>query len=169
MRIHVTQMSNEALLRQLLDAIPSYVFLVDRDVSILDYNAAAGKFLSVGPQNILGQRGGNAFHCLHSRDVPEGCGHGPYCESCVIRRSVKEAFDGKKCVRRQTRMELRSGRRTEHLDVLITASPFEYQGHERVVLILEDLGRIAAIQQPMLPAVKSHSLKSSPGAPRLRA
>ena len=168
MRIAVTQMSNEALLRQLLDAIPSYVFLVDRDVSILDYNAAAGAFLGVGPQSILGQRGGNVFHCLHSRDVPAGCGHGPYCESCVIRRSVKEAFEGKKCVRRQVRMELRSGRRTEHLDVLVTASPFEHKGHERVVLILEDLGRIAAIQHAPPAVAKSHSLKAAPG-PRLRA
>jgi PAS domain-containing protein len=169
MRIAVTQMSNEALLRQLLDAMPSYVFLVDRDVSILDYNAAAGEFLGAGPQSILGQRGGNVFHCLHSRDVPAGCGHGPYCESCVIRRSVKEAFDGKKCVRRQVGMDLRSGRRTEHLELLITASPFQYLGHERVVLILEDLGRIAALQQAVPLPAKSHSLKAAPGSTRLRA
>src|ERR1017187_5262883 len=57
-RIPVTQMSNEVLLRQLLDAIPSYVFLVDKDVSILDYNAAAGAFLGIGRRRILRHRGG---------------------------------------------------------------------------------------------------------------
>jgi PAS domain-containing protein len=169
MRISVTQMSNEALLRQLLDAMPSYVFLVDRDLSILDYNAAAGAFLNASPQEILGHRGGNVFHCLHSRDVPAGCGHGPYCENCVIRRSVKEAFDGKKSVRRQVRMELRSGRRTECLNVLITASPFEYKGHERVVLVLEDLGRIAGLQQILPIAAKSQTLKTASGGTRPRA
>jgi len=45
MRIAVTQMSNEVLLRQLLDAIPAFVFLVDQDVTILDYNAAAAELL----------------------------------------------------------------------------------------------------------------------------
>jgi PAS domain-containing protein len=153
MRIPVTQMSNEALLRQLLDAIPSYVFLVDKDVTILDYNAAAGTFLGVGRRSILRHRGGDVFHCLHSRDVTTGCGHGPFCKSCLVRGAVNEAFGGKKTVRRHVRMELVSGRTVKHLQVLLTASPFDYQGHERVVLIIEDISGIAALQRiaPLTP------------------
>jgi PAS domain-containing protein len=152
MRIPVTQMSNEALLRQLLDAMPSYVFLVDRDVSILDYNAAAAAFLGIGRRRILRHRTGEVFHCLHSRDVTAGCGHGPFCQSCPIRGAVSEAFAGKKCVRRQICMELCSGRKVEKLRVLLTASPFTYQGHERVVLILEDLAGISALQRLLPPS-----------------
>jgi len=151
MRIQVTQMSNEALLRQLLDAMPSYVFLVDRDVTILDYNAAAGAFLGAGPPRILRHRAGAVFHCLHSRDVTAGCGRGPFCKSCLVRGAVNEAFDGKKCVRRHVRMELSAGRAVKKLDILLTASPFNYQGHERVVLILEDIGGIAALQRLLPP------------------
>lgn len=150
MRIPVTQMSNETLLRQLLDAIPSYVFLVDRDVTILDYNAAAGAFLGIGRRRILRHRGGDVLHCLHSRDVTAGCGRGPFCQTCLVRGAVNEAFAGQRCVRRQVRMELSSGRRVKKLDVLLTASPFNYKGHERVVLILEDIGGIAALQR-LLP------------------
>ena len=152
MRIPITQMSNEVLLRQLLDAIPSYVFLVDRDVTILDYNAAAGTFLGIGRRKILRHRCGDVLHCLHSRDVAEGCGRGPFCERCLVRGAVNEAFTGQKCVRRQVRMQLCSGRRVKHLDILLTASPFDYQGHERVVLILEDIGGIAALQRLLPPA-----------------
>jgi PAS domain-containing protein len=151
MRIPVTQMSNEVLLRQLLDAIPSYVFLVDKDVTILDYNAAAGAFLAIGRRRILRQRGGEVLHCLHSRDLTGGCGRGPFCKSCPVRGAVNEAFAGKKTVRRQVRMELSSGRAVKDLHVLLTASPFDYQGHERVVLILEDIGGLAALQR-LLPA-----------------
>jgi len=150
MRIPVTQMSNEVLLRQLLDAIPSYVFLVDRDVTILDYNAAAGAFLGVGRRSILRHRGGDVFHCLHSRDVTAGCGHGPFCKTCLVRGAVNEAFAGNKCVRRQVRMELWSGRQAKEMHVLLTASPFTYQGHERVVLILEDIGGLDALRR-LLP------------------
>ena len=153
MRIPVTQMSNEVLLRQLLDAIPSYVFLVDKDVSILDYNAAAGAFLGVGRRRILRQRSGDVLHCLHSRDVTAGCGRGPFCKHCLVRGAVNEAFAGKKCVRRQVSMELSSGRGVKKLHVLLTASPFNYKGHERAVLILEDLGGLAALQRlvPLTP------------------
>jgi PAS domain-containing protein len=151
MRIPVTQMSNEVLLRQLLDAIPSYVFLVDKDVTILDYNAAAGAFLGIGRRRILRQRGGDALHCLHSRDVTAGCGRGPFCQNCLVRGAVNEAFAGQKTVRRQVSMELSSGRAVKKLHVLLTASPFDYQGHERVVLILEDISGIAALHR-LLPA-----------------
>jgi len=48
-------------------------------------------------------------------------------------------------------MEMSAGRAVKKLDILLTASPFNYQGHERVVLILEDIGEIAALQR-LLPA-----------------
>jgi PAS domain-containing protein len=169
MRIPVTQMSNEVLLRQLLDAIPSYVFLVDRDVTILDYNAAAGAFLGIGRRSILRHRSGEVFHCLHSRDVTAGCGHGPFCKDCAVRGAVNEAFAGKKCVRREVCMELCSGRTVKNLRVLLTASPFAYRGHERVVLILEDLGGIAALQHRLPASPNWTDLKSPPGRPRLQA
>jgi PAS domain-containing protein len=146
MRIPITQMSNEELLRQLLDAIPSYVFLVDHDVTVLDYNAAAGAFLGMERGQILHKRGGEVFRCRHARNLPAGCGRGPFCQSCAIRGAVTEAFAGKHCVRRQVRMELSSGENGQPLEVLLTASPFNYQGHERVVLILEDLSSL-----PVLP------------------
>ena len=169
MRIPVTQMSNEALLRQLLDAIPSYVFLVDRDVSILDYNAAARAFLGVGRRHILHHRGGEVFHCLHAKDVAAGCGHGPFCKSCLVRGAVNEAFAGKKCVRRQVCMQLSSGRKVEDLHVLLTASPFTYQGHERVALILEDLRSMVALHRLLPVTANCNDLKKGPGAPRLSA
>ena len=142
MRIEVKQMSNEQLLRQLLDAIPSYVFLMDSDCAIQDYNAAAGAFLGQGPQQILRKRGGEAFHCIHSRDVLEGCGRGEYCRNCIIRGAVAEAFAGKKCVRRRAKMELLSGASVRQLNVLVTASPFRYQDYSWVALILEDLDAV---------------------------
>ena len=157
MRIPVTQMSNEALLRQLLDAIPSYLFLVDKDVTILDYNAAAGAFLGVGRRRILRQRAGHVLHCLHAKDVSAGCGRGPFCKTCPVRGAVNEAFAGKKCVRCQVRLELWSGPAVKKLDVLLTASPFTYQGHERVVLIIEDIAGIAALPRNRRPGCRLKS------------
>ena len=81
-----------------------------------------------------------------------GCGRGPFCQTCLVRGAVNEAFAGKKCVRRQARMELSSGRRVKLLDVLLTASPFNYKGHERVVLILEDISGITALQRLLPPS-----------------
>jgi hypothetical protein len=49
-------------------------------------------------------------------------------------------------------MELYSGRKVKKLHVLLTASPFTYQGHDRVVLILEDMAGITALQRLSPPS-----------------
>jgi PAS domain-containing protein len=149
MRIEVKPMSNEELLRQLLDAIPSYIFLMDSDCAVQDYNTAAGVFLGQGPHQILRRRGGEVFHCIHSTDVAEGCGRGEFCRNCLIRGAVGEAFAGRRCVRRHAKMELASKAGVKELNVLITASPFLYQGYRWVALILEDLDAIGRRESRM--------------------
>ena len=93
---------------------------------------------------MLRHRAGEVLHCLHARDVAAGCGYGPFCKDCLVRGAVDEAFAGKKCVRRQVRMELESRKGVKCLDVLVTASAFDYQGHERAVLVLEDISDLAS-------------------------
>jgi hypothetical protein len=48
-------------------------------------------------------------------------------------------------------MELSAGHAVKKLNILLTASPSNYQGDERVVLILEDIGGIAALQRLLPP------------------
>jgi hypothetical protein len=145
-------MSNEALMHHLLDAMPALVFLVDKDVSILDCNAAAQAFCGSGMEHILRKRGGEVLQCSHSEDVAEGCGRGQFCSACPIRTAVNEAFKGKRCVRRLADMERLSNAHTRKLRMLVTASAFVYQGHDRAVLILEDVDELLKIAKSKGPA-----------------
>lgn len=152
MRIDVAQMSNEALMHHLLDAMPALVFLVDRDVSILDCNAAAQAFCGSGLEHILRRRGGEVLQCSHSEDVAEGCGRGQFCGTCPIRTAVNEAFQGKRCVRQVANMERLSSASTRKLRMLVTASSFVYEGHDRAVLILEDVDELLKVAKSKRPA-----------------
>lgn len=133
-------------LRSLFDAIPSYVFAVDEDLRILEYNSAASGLVGESRELVLKRRGGEAFHCIHSKDVPEGCGRGPHCRTCVIRSAVREAFDGNRIVRRRTKMELEDHDKIADVYVLVTASPFEDEGRRLVVLVLEDVSSVIELQ-----------------------
>ena len=138
------------ILRSVFDALPSLVFVVDDDVRIQEYNAAAAGFLSVQRSAILKRRGGEVLHCLHSTDVPEGCGRAPFCKDCVIRNSVAEAFQGNRVVRRRTRLEIiRDGNKIE-IYALITASPFRHKKRPLVLLAIEDISEIAELRR-MIP------------------
>ena len=138
------------LLREIFNAMPSMVFVVDEDVKVQEYNSAAADFLRLDRSAILRHRGGEIMRCMHSTDSPHGCGRASFCEGCVIRNSVKDAYRGNRVERSRTRIEvLRNG---EKLDIyaLITASPFPFKGKHFVLLVIEDISEIAELQR-MIP------------------
>jgi len=138
------------ILRSVFDAIPSFIFVVDDDVRIQDYNAAAAELLLLQRSAVLKRRGGEVLDCLHASEVPEGCGRAPLCKDCVIRNSVAEAFQGNRVVRRRKKLEiLRDGNKIE-IYALITASPFYYKKRPLVLLVIEDISEIAELQR-MIP------------------
>jgi hypothetical protein len=134
-------------LRAVLDANPNFMFVVDEDVRIIEFNRAAGQFLSAGRDQVLRQRGGDVLHCLHSTESPEGCGHAPYCQTCVVRNSVKEAFRGQEVIRRKTRLELLSNGAKKEVFALITASPFHYEEKQLALLVIEDISELEEMRR----------------------
>ncbi len=146
----VSQIPNRDATMAVFDAMPSLVFIVDDDVGIRAYNAAAAELVGADRNTVLKRRAGDVLHCIHAMDVPEGCGRGRFCEDCVIRNSVTEAFQGNKAVRRRRRLELiREGTEIE-IYALITVSPYQYRNRRFALLVLEDVSEIAEIRR-MVP------------------
>jgi PAS domain-containing protein len=136
--------------RTLLDAVPLPVFLVDDDVRILDFNPEAGKLLSQDREVVLKRRGGEVMHCLHSRDVAEGCGRGPYCTDCVLRNSVTRSLQTGERVREKTVLELRDGSVTRSVELMVTTAPVTVEGRRLALLILEDISELVQLRR-LLP------------------
>ncbi len=135
--------------RTLFDAIPSPVVIVDHDVRIEDANGA-GIALLGRREGTYRRRGGEVLHCLHASETQEGCGRAEACKGCVIRSSVGKAASGGKVTRAQTRMELSKGSGTVAVHLLVTASPFTFEGRPLVLLILEDIGELVTLKS-LLP------------------
>lgn len=138
---------NPDMLKSVFDALPSLIFVVDEDVRIQEYNAAAAGFLSAEGADVLKRRGGEALRCLHAADVKEGCGRGPLCRDCIIRNSVGEAFQGNRIVRRRARLELVRDEQKTEIYALITTSPFLYRKKQLVLLVIEDISEIAELRR----------------------
>lgn len=133
------------ILGAVFDALPSLVFVVDKDVRIQEYNAAAFDILMAERVTVLKRRAGDIMHCIHSSEAQEGCGRSPFCKDCIIRNSVAEAFQGDHVVRRRTRMELIRDTNKIEIYALITASPFLFQNRPLVLLVIEDISEIAEL------------------------
>ena len=134
-------------LKNILDALPAFVFVVDKDVRIVEYNSAAAGLLKGSRISIINKRAGEALHCINSDVVPEGCGNAPSCMDCIIRNSVDIAFSGEKVSRQRAKIEINSGGVTTEIFAVITASPLELDDKKLVLLQIEDISELTAIQE----------------------
>ena len=132
--------------RMIFDAIPIPVFVVDDDVRILDLNGAAVQFCGQERDAIYRRRGGHVLHCLRSLDVPEGCGRGPACQSCVIRNSVKHSLLGQTVSRKRMILHVVHELGTREMQVLVTACPMPAGTDARAVLMMEDITSLSTLK-----------------------
>lgn len=131
---------------QVFNALPSPLFVVDEDVRILYLNSAASEALGRRGTSVYMQRGGEALHCIHDSEHPGGCGHAPACADCVIRNSVTQAFHGGKVVRTKTGMTIARDNSSKDTQMLVTASPFEFDHRTLCLLILEDITELLLLR-----------------------
>jgi len=144
--------NNAAFMRHALDAIPSMVLVTDDDARILYRNLAARELLTGG--KIYGNRAGEVMHCIHSSDVPAGCGRGPHCKDCVVRNSVTAVFSGKSVRRERTDISVKTRDKTIVIPALVSASPFTFEGELYSLMVIEDISELAELRA-LLPICTS--------------
>lgn len=127
--------------QQILDALPLSVFVVDEEVRILHGNELARQTFGQ-LATIYRKRGGEALHCLRWKDSPEGCGRGGACQDCVIRNAVQACFQGCRTFRARCRLQVQTPESLKDLYLLVTTTPLEFDGHARVLLMLEDISEM---------------------------
>ncbi|CAK8713652.1 PAS fold [Candidatus Electrothrix aarhusensis] len=140
-------MKEKYMLREVFDALPSMIFVVDQDIRIQEYNAAAGELMRSDRDTILQQRAGAILHCIHSEKTPKGCGESQECCDCIIKNSVTQALQGKRIVRRRTRMEIVHNDHKAEIYALVTVSPFSFRGSPHALLVIEEISEIAELYQ----------------------
>ena len=131
-------------LRSIFDTIPLPTFVVDDDVRIQDYNAAAGFLLGPKPELAFHNRGGEALHCIQAE--ANGCGRSEPCKECVVRNSVKAAIGGRVTHRETHKAEVRRQGNTVEIDLLVSATPLPDAEAPQVLLLLEDITELLTLR-----------------------
>lgn len=130
-----------------LDVIPTSVFVVDDDVRLLDFNLSSQVSFDLQADSVLLKSGGDALHCIHSFDHPEGCGRGPACGDCVLRNSVKYAVDNQRIYRKHHEMVLLKDDTERRIDAYVTTAPIIYEEQARVMLAIEDISELFELRK----------------------
>lgn len=141
---------SELYLKTILDAIPLPVLVADHDTRIVDANRAALRFVGDEPDCSLRRLCGEMLHCLHALRAPDGCGTTEYCADCVIRTTIEKTQRGMVTTRKRYEMKMLRDGEERDFHLLVTASPFEYEGTSLVLIILEDMTELTELKS-MLP------------------
>jgi len=65
---------------------------VDQDRRVTKLSDTLKEFTKLKEEEIIGMRGGEALRCIHHKDDPKGCGFGPACDECPLRRLILNTF-----------------------------------------------------------------------------
>jgi PAS domain S-box-containing protein len=122
------------------DSAPVAMILVDQERRVRKANRTAIEFGNRPAEEMIGLRGGEALRCLHSLDDPRGCGFGPSCADCVVRRAVLDTFEtGKSHYQVEAALSfIREGTQNDaHL--LVSTTPITIAESQLVLVSIEDI------------------------------
>ena len=126
-------------LQTVLDAIPSPIFLIDRDAHVELVNKRAGEERNLLQAYTYRERLGNVLGCINALSCPDGCGGSRNCKDCPIRKAVADALDGNNVFRENAVFQLLVDGEYQPIPMWLTASLLSYGGCDFVALILEDV------------------------------
>lgn len=86
-------LDREAELSAIFKSTPMLMLMLDSERRVIKTNQAAADFAGQTVAGMIGLRGGNVLHCLHSLDDPRGCGFGPACVNCLMRLTVLDTLE----------------------------------------------------------------------------
>jgi len=148
----------------LLDAFPSLVFIADANVTVLEANRSARRWLGDGAGTPLSLPPGGVLRCIFPSDSRGGCGTTEFCSSCVLRRSIEAAVSGQPAPRRLAHMIVGvAGQSADHW-FLVSASPFELDGRKLALVVLEDTTQLVELREllPLCPGCGAGRESSDP-------
>jgi len=133
-------LSTRELIRQLLNAVPMPLLVINRSWQVVYANTAVLEMLATsGTTSISGLREGEEFHCIHGRpDGAAGEDVAPSCRICGVARAVAVALNGEGTIR-DCRLTCDLAGEAHSLDLRAWATPLVVGEETLSVLVLADI------------------------------
>lgn len=132
-------LSTRELIRQLLNAVPMPLLVINRSWQVVYANTAVLEMLETsGAAAISGLREGEEFHCIHGRPDDDVEDTAPSCRICGVARAVAVALNGVGSIR-DCRLTCNLAGAAHSLDLRAWATPITIGEETLSVLVLADI------------------------------
>jgi len=140
-RKKVRIVEENALLKEVLNAMPGMVLVLNSNRQIVSANQAALITLKCSISDVLERRTGEAIGCIRSKTAPDGCGTSQHCVTCGVVNAVLSSQDRNIQVVRECRVLVDSPSGNVAMDLRVTATPMIVGGEQFVVAAIEDISQ----------------------------
>jgi PAS domain S-box-containing protein len=119
---------------------PLMMLLVDGGGRIRKANRFAQQVTRVPEADMLGRCGGDAMRCLNALEDPRGCGFGPHCQTCTLRRTVLDTMaTGNNHLQVEASLPLAAAGKGRELAFMLSTAAFNFQGEAQVLVTIQDI------------------------------
>lgn len=140
----LTQKERE--LSTILAAIPLFMMTVNHHRQVQDVSQSVLKFTHQRLEEVRGRREGEVLRCLHHLDSEDGCGFGPDCPACAVRRTIQDTLDtGRSHTKVPVRFAFLGAPHAER-SLLITTAPLDIPERQAIVFVEDITEREQAVR-----------------------
>lgn len=86
-------------LQHIFDNSPALMFLLDSNLEIININKTALLFANTTLEEVVSNKTGDVFRCIHSLKSDNGCSFSSKCQKCVIRNTIWKTLNEQKSYR----------------------------------------------------------------------
>lgn len=131
--------NRDETLRAMLDAMPSWVFVLNQQRQVVTANSALLSLVKRDEDDLIGSRPGEIIGCVHAAHGPDGCGTARPCIDCGAVRTILQSQNTGKTTTGDCRLRIESSQSCA-LELSVTATPVEIGNEQLILVALEDVG-----------------------------
>ncbi|MHC4495707.1 MAG: response regulator [Planctomycetota bacterium] len=134
----------------IFDAAPVGMLLADENMTITHVNDSVRQTLHKDYPQIIDQRIGDVFGCIHSTDNEKKCGHFSACSECLLQKTIKDVLDSEQSADNIEEYPTLGIDRPEiMLWVRISAESVTIDGRRHVVIAVDDLAERKEVERKL--------------------
>ncbi len=119
---------------------PVLLMVVGEDLRVHKVNELAAQFAGLDVSQIPGLLPGNTIGCLNALANPKGCGHGPSCSQCPIRRAALDSLcNGAPHNSIEAWIPMKIDGREQQRCLLVSTAPMHFDEERRTLICAQDM------------------------------
>jgi signal transduction histidine kinase/CheY-like chemotaxis protein len=129
---------------------PVALLVVDEELRIEKVNDMAAHFAGQDVP-MLGLRPGEALGCSNALADPRGCGHGPPCPQCALRRATSDSLhNGARHVGIEIWLPLSIGDQIQQRCLLVSTAPLRFNdSHSKTLICAQDITEFKRMEEAL--------------------